>query len=360
MNKRGPRHHYQQALNSGELNADPAQARAVDSLQRVFNAATTRPTRRLFRRKPAPSAQGLYMYGGVGRGKTMLMDLLAEDLPSGVVKRSHFHHFMADTHAAIRQQNGAADPLEPIARDLAAGIRVLCFDEFFVSDVADAMILGRLVTKLFEHGLILVSTSNIAPSDLYRNGLQRDRFLPAIAALETHCEVLNVDGGTDYRLRELVRAHTFHYPLGPTTDRALEACFDNLSGGSPREPASLDILGRELQLEGQAHDVAWFRFAELCEGPRAATDYIEIAREFGTVIVSEMPQLDRFHENEARRFLHLVDEFYDRRVKLILSAAVPMNQLYSGQRLAFEFGRAMSRLEEMQSEAYLAQPHQPV
>ncbi len=360
MSAIGPRHHYQQALSTGELSADQAQERAVESLQRIFDGATQRPPRRLFSRKPPPRVQGLYMFGGVGRGKTMLMDLLAEDLPPGIAKRAHFHHFMADTHAAIKKHDGAADPLEPIAAELAASIRVLCFDEFFVSDVADAMILGRLMTKLFERGLILVSTSNIAPPDLYRNGLQRDRFLPAIAALEAHCEILNVDGGTDYRLRELVRAHTYHYPLGSATDNALEQRFVNLVPGTPRKPTMMNILGRELQLEAQAHDVAWFRFAELCEGPRAATDYIEIAREFGTVILSDIPQMDRFHENEARRFLHLVDEFYDRRVKLILSAAVPMNQLYAGQRLAFEFGRAMSRLEEMQSEEYLAQPHQPI
>ncbi len=356
----GPRHHYLEALRSGELSVDAAQQRAVDSLQRIFEAATRKPARRLFSRKAPPKTQGLYMFGGVGRGKTMLMDLLAADLPPALVQRAHFHHFMADTHAAIKRHDGAADPLEPIAADLAASIRVLCFDEFFVSDVADAMILGRLMTKLFERGLILVSTSNIAPPDLYRNGLQRDRFLPAITALETHCEVLNVDGGTDYRLRELVRAHIYHHPLGPATDRALEQRFANLAPGTDRQATSLNILGRNLNLEAQAHDVAWFRFAELCEGPRAATDYIEIAREFGTVILSEIPQMDRFHDNEARRFLHLVDEFYDRRVKLILSAAVPMNQLYSGERLAFEFARAMSRLEEMQSEEYLAQPHQPL
>lgn len=356
----GPLTHYQRALDDGTIQNDSAQHRAVESLQRVFDQATRPQKKRLFRRKKTMTGLGLYMYGGVGRGKTMLMDFLANDLPKGTVYRAHFHHFMADTHAAIKQHKGAADPLEPIAAALAARTRVLCFDEFFVSDVADAMILGRLVTKLFERGLVLVSTSNIAPGDLYRGGLQRERFLPAIAALENHCEILNVDGGVDYRLRELQRAHTYHHPLCAATDRALSESFQHLSPDTPIENDQLTILGRTLACVACGHDVVWFRYAELCEGPRAAADYIEIAREFSTVILSDVPQMDAFRENEARRFLHLIDEFYDRRVKLLLSAEVPMNQLYAGSRLAFEFARAMSRLEEMQSKEYLAQPHQPI
>lgn len=356
----GPLARYEAAIDRGEISNDPAQAAAVGELQRIFEAANQTPSRGLFRRRKIESIKGLYMYGGVGRGKTMLMDFLAADLDPERVRRAHFHHFMADTHAEIRSHSGATDPLQPIAEQLAASTRVLCFDEFFVSDVADAMILGRLMTLLFEQGLALVATSNIAPVDLYRNGLQRERFLPAIAAVEQHCKVLCVDGGTDYRLRELRRAHTYHHPLGEASNRALRDTFQRLAPDSRAEPTTLSILGRSLSLVAQAHDVAWFRFTELCEGPRSANDYIEIAREFGTVILSDIPQMNFELENAARRFLHLVDEFYDRRVKLILSAAVPLNQLYAGQKLGFEFARAMSRLEEMQSEEYLAQPHQPV
>lgn len=356
----GPLAHYERALNDETISQDSAQRRAVESLQRVFDSATQPAKKRLFTRRKTAPAKGLYMYGGVGRGKTMLMDFLAEDLPESTVYRAHFHHFMADTHAAIKKHKGAADPLEPVAAELAARARVLCFDEFFVSDVADAMILGRLVTKLFERGLVLVSTSNIAPADLYHGGLQRERFIPAISALEKHCEILNVDGGVDYRLRELQRAHTYHHPLGETANRALAESFHNLSPETAIESAQLQILGRNISCIALGHDVAWFRYAELCEGPRSATDYIEIAREYSTVLLSDIPQMDQFCENEARRFLHLIDEFYDRRVKLIISAAVPINQLYAGNRLAFEFARAMSRLEEMQSEEYLAEPHQPI
>ena len=351
---------YAQQLAEGMLRADAAQAAAVNSLQRI-HAALQKPTRSgWLRRRQSTAIQGLYMYGGVGRGKTLLMDLLAENLNSGQVRRAHFHHFMADTHRAIKAHAQVADPLALVADELASQVRLLCFDEFFVSDVADAMILGRLMTQLFARGLVLVATSNIAPADLYRNGLQRDRFLPAIAALEQHCQVLCVDGGTDYRLRELRKAPTYHHPLGPQAHSRLESLYSTLSAGHQPEPMDIDILGRPLRCEAQSHGVAWFRFAELCGGPRAATDYIELAREFGSVILSEVPQMDREQENEARRFLHLIDEFYDRRVKLMISAAVPMNQLYAGQKLAFEFARAYSRLEEMQSEAYLAQPHQPV
>lgn len=356
----GPLARYQAAIEREEISSDPAQATAVAELQRIFEEGSAPAPRGFFRRRQRNSVRGLYMYGGVGRGKTMLMDLLAADMPDGTVRRSHFHHFMADTHEAIRNHSGTSDPLQPIAEQLASETRVLCFDEFFVSDVADAMILGRLMTLVFEQGLALVATSNIAPVDLYRNGLQRERFLPAIAAVEAHCHVLCVDGGTDYRLRELRRAHTYHHPLSEHTDRALRETFSRLAPDSGIAASTINILGRPLNLIAQAHDVAWFRFTELCEGPRSANDYIEIAREFGTVILSDIPQMNFALENAARRFLHLVDEFYDRRVKLILSAAVPLNQLYAGHKLGFEFARAMSRLEEMQSEEYLAQPHQPV
>lgn len=357
----GPAAHYAQALEQGLLQADPNQARAVHSLQGIYSALTQpAANRRWFGRRKSARPKGLYMYGGVGRGKTMLMDMLAADLPPGVAHRAHFHHFMGQVHAAIKQHADQPDPLLPIAKDLAQQCRVLCFDEFFVSDVADAMILGRLIQQLFAQGLALVATSNQAPQDLYTNGLQRSRFLPAIDALEAHCEVLNVDGGTDYRLRELTRAHTYHFPLGGRTNAILEECYSHLTGEAPHPALPIDVLGREIAVEARAHDVAWFRFSELCEGPRAAADYIELAREFGTILLQDVPQMDYQHENEARRFLHLVDEFYDRRVKLILSAAVPMNQLYTGQRLAFEFARALSRLEEMQTEDYLAQPHRPV
>lgn len=355
-----PSARFHALLDAGDLQPDSAQQRAVEALQRIADAIAAPAPRRLFRRNTPAAIPGLYMHGGVGRGKTMLMDLLADSLPATISQRRHFHHFMAEVHVAIKAHSGHADPLERIAEQLAAETRVLCFDEFFVSDVADAMILGRLMTLLFARNLTLVATSNIAPADLYRNGLQRDRFLPAIAAIETHCQVLSVDGDTDYRLRELTRAHTYHHPLGPATYALLRSAYQRLSHTAQPVAGTLRILGRDLPVLAQSHDVAWFTFADLCDGPRAAADYIEIAREFGTVLISDVPQMDRDRENAARRFLHLVDEFYDRRVKLIVSAAVPLNQIYAGQRLAFEFARAISRLEEMQTQHYLAQPHQPL
>lgn len=356
----GPAQRYRSALEADNLQADAAQQRAVEALQRVWDEVAQQRRGGWLRGRKPQRVRGVYMHGGVGRGKTMLMDLLAETLPARHTLRMHFHHFMADTHESIGQHKDTADPLEPIAAALARNTRVLCFDEFFVSDVADAMILGRLMTRLFAHGLTLVATSNIAPENLYPGGLQRERFLPAIAALQQHCEVLSVDGDTDYRLRELQRAPTYHHPLGAHTDEQLLRRWQQLTAETPRRAGQVRILGRDIDYVAAAQGVAWFDFEALCGGPRAASDYIELAREFGTVLLAEVPQMDYSRENEARRFLHLIDEFYDRRVKLILSAAVPLNQLYAGQRLSFEFARARSRLEEMQSVEYLALPHQPV
>ena len=306
--------------------------------------------------------RGLYMYGGVGRGKTYLMDLFFECLPFEQKLRMHFHRFMRRAHDELRRLAGERDPLQGAADAIAAEARVICFDEFFVSDITDAMILGELLAALFGRGVTLVATSNVAPRDLYRDGLQRRRFLPAIDLLERHTEVLHMDGGIDHRLRTLTQAELYYSPLGADAERALAERFEALAPDSPSDPGArartaLEIEGRQIPARAVADDVAWFDFAALCEGPRSQNDYIELAREFHAVLVAGVPRFTTDREDAARRFISLVDEFYDRGVKLILSAEAPIAELYAGQRLVFEFERTASRLLEMQSHAYLARDH---
>jgi cell division protein ZapE len=295
----------------------------------------------------------------VGRGKTWLMDGFTECLPPALCLRVHFHRFMQRVHADLKALAGTRNPLERVADGLAAEARVLCFDEFFVSDIADAMILGELLRALFSRGVSLVATSNIPPPRLYENGLQRQRFLPAIALLEQHTAVLNVDGGVDYRLRTLERAELYHHPLDAAADLSLRHSFARLAPEPGRENVEIDINGRSLRCRALGDDVVWFDFHELCETPRSASDYIELAREFHAVLVSGVPAMGAANDDAARRFITLVDEFYDRQVKLVLAAAVPLGGLYRGGRLEFEFQRTLSRLQEMQSHEYLARPHLP-
>jgi cell division protein ZapE len=264
---------------------------------------------------------------------------------------------MLDVHERRKAHQGESDPLLKIAGDLAQKVRVLCFDEFFVSDIADAMILGRLMEGLFAHGVTLVATSNVAPDDLYKDGLQRDRFLPAIAAIKSHVSVLKLDGPVDYRLRALTHAEIYHHPSDAAAEANLARWFEELAQGAGTKNRDLDLNGRPVRARRSADGVAWFDFAALCEGPRAAADYIELAKMYHSVIVSRVPQLTRETEDAARRFITLVDEFYDRGVNLILAGAVPLEQLYAGEKLQFEFRRTLSRLKEMQSEEYLARPH---
>lgn len=304
--------------------------------------------------------RGLYLWGGVGRGKTFLVDAFHAELPIRDKRREHFHRLMHDVHARLAKHRDRASPLEQVASDLAAKARILCIDEFVVGDVADAMILGTLLEALFRRGVTLVATSNLPPTELYRGGLQRERFLPAIALIEKHCRVMELDGGTDYRLRQLERAMLWLGPATAEADARLAAEFEQLADGRGERDVKVQVEGRPVRARREAEGVVWFDFRELCEGPRSAADYIEIARCYQAVFLSGVPVMGAAADDAARRFITLVDELYDRGVKLVVSAAADAPEaLYRGERLAFEFRRAASRLHEMQGRAYLAKPHRP-
>jgi cell division protein ZapE len=356
-----PQQRYEQDLQRPGFSRDASQAQAVAALQQVYESLLAAPPKRrlLSRRSQWQAIGGLYFWGGVGRGKTYLMDAFYEALPFPQKLRTHFHRFMLDVHERRKKYPNEQDPLKKVAAEYAAEARVLCFDEFYVSDIADAMILGRLFESLFDRGVTLVATSNIPPDRLYENGLQRANFLPFIAVLKQHVRVLNVDGGIDYRLRCLTRAEIYHSPSDAEAESNLMEWFMEIAPEPGCDEVDISIHGRSIHARKLAEGVAWFDFAALCEGPRGAADYIEIARTHHTVLISRMPQLTAFSEDAARRFINLVDEFYDRSVKLIIAAAVPQAQLYAGDKLRFEFQRTQSRLTEMQSREYLAQPHLP-
>jgi cell division protein ZapE len=303
--------------------------------------------------------RGLYLWGGVGRGKTWLMDLFFQSLPFPEVRRRHFHRFMHDVHMELKELQNRESPLDLVAAQIARDTQVLCFDELFVTDIADAMILGNLFEGLFKRGVALIATSNVPPQGLYKDGLQRQRFLPAIDLIERHVEVLNVDGATDYRLRQLTQAGTYLLSSTPDTPQRLETLFAELAHHDTTSGDSIEIEGRPIPVIRQSSSAVWFNFFAICAGPRSQDDYIEIAREYQSVIVSGVPILDSHRDNEARRFIALVDELYDRNVNLIISAASPPTDLYRGEHLAFQFERTISRLIEMQSEDYLTREHRP-
>lgn len=339
---------------------DMAQDQLVTQLASLQSRLQAEPDNgvlsRLWRR-PAEPIRGVYLWGGVGRGKTFLMDLFFETLQLQQKKRIHFHRMMHEVHDRLKKLEHVEDPLDRVAGDIAIDVQVLCFDEFFVSDIGDAMILGRLLQGLFERGVTLVTTSNARPDDLYKDGLQRSRFLPAIELLNEYTDIVNMDGGVDYRLRLLQQAGTYLCPDDDDAHSRLEHLFDDSASSQITVDHDLDINGRTLCARRCAKGIAWFDFDEICDGPRSQADYIELARWYPTVIISGVPQFDETLENQARRFIALVDEFYDRRVKLIVSAARDVNHLYAGQQLSFEFDRTTSRLIEMQSSKYLASPH---
>ena len=355
-------HAYAAAIKRQGQVEDQAQLRVVDALQKLQDQILRAETlaSRLRRLLPGSSRgrpRGIYLWGSVGRGKTFLMDLFFGSLNIEKKKRIHFHRMMRDIHARLKTLNDVEDPLDRVAADIASETLVLCFDEFFVSDIGDAMILGRLLEGLFERGVVLVTTSNARPADLYKGGLQRERFLPTIALLEQHTSVIELDGDTDYRLKLLQEAGTFFSPSGNVANASLMHYFEEIASGETIEKHVLDVLGRDVQTQRCAKGIVWFDFVDICDGPRSQEDYIEIARWYPTVIISDMPVLSRELDNLARRFIAMVDEFYDRRVKLIVSADASIDTLYQGNRLRFEFERTASRLTEMQSNDYLHAAH---
>ena len=359
-----PSQAWQAGVADGRWQHDAAQVAALVELDRLHRELlAAQPASWLQRaaaalRTPEP-VRGLYLWGRVGRGKTFLVDLLYEGLGELSRQRWHFHRLMGEVHARVRALPDTADTVAVVAREMARDLRLLVLDEFFVGDIGDAMILGRLLDQLFAQGVTLATTSNQPPQELYRDGLQRASFLPAIALLERHCVVWQLDSAQDYRLRQLTRAATYLCPLGEAAEAALQAHFERLAGHATRQPGPLRINERDIPARALADGVAWFDFAALCEGPRSAADYIELARGFHTVLLSGVPRLGPDREDAARRFVHLVDEFYDRRVNLLLSAAADPLSLYQGQRLEREFERTSSRLVEMQSSEYLALEHRP-
>jgi len=360
----GPRAEYRRRVERGELAADAAQARAIEALERLYRDLVRSASRRGLRESLAKLAgkrrapvRGLYLWGDVGRGKTFMMDLFYGALPFADKRRQHFHRFMAHVHDRLKRHRNVEDPLELVAEEIAADTRIICFDEFAVTDIADAMLLGGLFAGLFARGVALAATSNIAPKQLYAGGLQRQRFLPTIALLEQHTEIVHVDGGTDYRLRALERADVYQTPLGDAADQRLTEFFEAIAPDEGDHGGSLEILGRRIDYRRAADGVIWFDFAEICDGPRSQDDYIELSRLYQTVLISNVPRFDATLENQARRFIALVDEFYDRRVKLILSAEAPVAEIYRGERLTRDILRTRSRLQEMQSHDYLAEAH---
>ena len=363
---RGPLAGYRALRGAGALEADPAQARAAEALEGLYRALAARRAHRRrpfrFRRAPAAAPRGIYLHGGVGRGKTMLMDLFhaAAAETAGGARRAHFHAFMADVHARLhawRQAGGgSADPVPPLAAALAREAPLLCFDEFEVRDIADAMILSRLFRGLLDAGAVVVSTSNRAPRALYAGGLQRDRFLPFVALVEERFDVLHLDGPVDWRLRGLARRPVWFSPLGPAAERALDEAFARLVGGAETAPETLRAQGRDVAVPAANGTVARFSFADLYEKPLGAADYLAIAARYRTVFVAGIPKLAPANRNEARRLAVSIDIFYDRGVKLVVSADAEPEALYPAGTGAFEFRRAASRLAEMRTAAYLARP----
>ncbi|WP_308560496.1 cell division protein ZapE [uncultured Klebsiella sp.] len=376
MQSLSPTSRYLSALKEGHYQPDDVQQEAVSRLDTIYQELQNKPAavpqnegglraklgKLLGRRQSAAepvAVRGLYMWGGVGRGKTWLMDMFYQSLPGERKQRLHFHRFMLRVHEALTTLQGHSDPLEIVADRFKAETDVLCFDEFFVSDITDAMLLGCLMKALFARGITLVATSNIPPDELYRNGLQRARFLPAIDAIKQHCDVMNVDAGIDYRLRTLTQAHLWLSPLNAETQQQMDKLWLVLAGAKREQTPTLEINHRPLPTLGVENQTLAASFTTLCMDARSQHDYIALSRLFHTVMLFDVPVMTAQLESEARRFIALVDEFYERHVKLVVSAAVPLYDIYQGERLKFEFQRCLSRLQEMQSEEYLKREHLP-
>lgn len=359
---------YKKDIKEHGFQQDDAQLQAVtalDTLYHQFVQYVNTPVEKVtgwkswFAKKPEPptAPKGLYFWGGVGRGKTYLMDTFFDALPSEKKMRVHFHRFMYRVHDELNALGDVNDPLELVADTFKAEAEIICCDEFFVSDITDAMILGTLFQALFARGVVLVATSNIPPHDLYRNGLQRARFLPAINLIEENCIVLNVDSGIDYRLRTLEQAEIYHYPLDEQANKNLHHYFEQLVGEARKGERVIDINHRQIDVVETSEGVLHATFGQLCQTARSQNDYIELSRIYHTVLLADVKQMDRTIDDAARRFIALVDEFYERNVKLIISAEVALEELYTSGQLEFEFKRCQSRLIEMQSHDYLAREH---
>ncbi|WP_313627795.1 cell division protein ZapE [Kosakonia sp.] len=375
MQSLSPTSRYLNALNEGSHQPDDVQKEAVSRLDVIYQALINRSepaapqrgglmakfSKLLGKREPKEAApvRGLYMWGGVGRGKTWLMDMFYQSLPGERKQRLHFHRFMLRVHEELTSLQGQSDPLEIVADRFKAETDVLCFDEFFVSDITDAMLLGGLMKALFARGITLVATSNIPPDELYRNGLQRARFLPAIDAIKQFCDVMNVDAGVDYRLRTLTQAHLWLTPLDASTAQQMDKLWLALAGAARQNAPELEINHRPLPTLGVENQTLAVSFSTLCVDARSQHDYIALSRLFHTVMLFDVPVMTPLMESEARRFIALVDEFYERHVKLVVSAAAALHDIYQGERLKFEFQRCLSRLQEMQSEEYLKRAHMP-
>ena len=348
---------YEAELVARGYQSDPAQLRAVEELERcatdwvAFKLQRSNAFKKLIHHPDTP--RGVYMYGGVGRGKSFLMDCFYNAVPIRRKTRLHFHEFMREVHRELRDLTGTVNPLDELGKRIAARYKLICFDEFHVADITDAMILHRLLASLFEHGVGFVTTSNFNPDDLYPGGMHRDRILPAIELLNTHLEVLSVDNGVDYRRRTLEQLNLYHTPLGEQADAAMTQAFDRLAEAQDENPV-LQIESRKIWARRKAGGVVWFDFKTLCGGPRSQNDYLEIATQFHTVLLSGVPVMPPRMASEARRFTWLIDVLYDRRVKLIVSAEAIPEALYTEGPLAHEFPRTVSRLSEMQSVEFLA------
>lgn len=361
-----PSEAYRAMIERGAIIADPAQASAAarldDLAERLVATAASAPRRSLLSRfgrsqpEPVEGVRGLYLHGPVGTGKSLLMDLMFDHAPIEPRRRVHFHAFMLEVHKRLNELRGRTrgDPIRPLASDVGKGASLLCFDEFVVQNIADAMILGRLFEGLFEQGVAIVLTSNFPPRRLYEGGLNRDRFLPFIDLIEARLEIVEVDGGTDYRLARLRDMAVYHQPLGPATAARLEEAFRILSDDADGEEQSLAVGTRKLLVPRAAHGVAWLRFDDLCARALGAADYLALTDRYDTLILSDVPKLTPDKRNEARRFITLVDALYERRTKLIIGADAPPEALYASGDGAFEFERTVSRLMEMQSRDYIA------
>ncbi|WP_395688448.1 cell division protein ZapE [Caenimonas koreensis] len=354
---------YDLELAARGYQSDPAQLRAVQALDRCarewadFKEQRTGFVRRLINHPDIP--RGVYMYGGVGRGKSFLMDCFFNAVPLVRKTRLHFHEFMREVHRELSELQGTVNPLDVLGERIAKRYRLICFDEFHVADITDAMILHRLLNALFDNGVGFVTTSNFKPDDLYPDGLHRDRILPAIELLKENLEVVNVDNGVDYRSRVMEQVKLYHTPLGPEADEEMNEAFNSLAVGRDEDPV-LHIEARQIRAVRRAGGIVWFDFRTLCGGPRSQNDYLEIASQFNTVLLSNVPHMPVRMASEARRFTWLIDVLYDRHVKLIMSAAVEPEALYTEGPLAHEFPRTVSRLNEMRSAEYLAMPHRTV